>query len=413
MSVTGQSRYTVISADTHAGGSHAAYREFLEAKYRRRIRRLARRVQEPVRRPAATTAAPATGTTSCASRSWTRTGSSARSCSRTRCRRSFRPPRALRPPPPTARDYERRLAGIRAHNRWLGLRSAAAPERRAGIGQIFLNDVDDAMQDVTLHQGARAARWRPAPGRPADADGSRRCTTRTTTGCGRSCEDLEVTAQLPLGHRLARTTARYAVADAAVAGRDVVVLAPAPCAPHPAPAFSSASEPEVRRHRAGRVVGPAARWRRSTARSPEIGVRGRDRRDRFKSATHRCRKSADRVLPAELLDRRQLPQPASTRTTRDSVGIDKFMWGSDYPARRGHVPVHHASLRRSFHAGTDPAELPTVLAGNAASVYGLRPRRAGPEPRPSSGPTVDEVRQPVTSLPADANEALLKNAAAA
>ena len=33
-STTGtDSRYTVISADTHAGGSHASYREFLESKY--------------------------------------------------------------------------------------------------------------------------------------------------------------------------------------------------------------------------------------------------------------------------------------------------------------------------------------------------------------------------------------------
>src|SRR4051812_16898125 len=30
---TEQEHYTIISADTHAGASHAAYREFLEAKY--------------------------------------------------------------------------------------------------------------------------------------------------------------------------------------------------------------------------------------------------------------------------------------------------------------------------------------------------------------------------------------------
>ena len=29
----GNDRYTVISADTHAGGSHAMYREYLEEKY--------------------------------------------------------------------------------------------------------------------------------------------------------------------------------------------------------------------------------------------------------------------------------------------------------------------------------------------------------------------------------------------
>ena len=50
--------------------------------------------------------------------------------------------------PPTDEQYEHRLAGIRAHNRWLADWCGEYPERRAGIGQIFLNDVDDAIDDV-------------------------------------------------------------------------------------------------------------------------------------------------------------------------------------------------------------------------------------------------------------------------
>ena len=50
--------------------------------------------------------------------------------------------------PPKPDEYEHRLAGIRAHNRWLADWCARFPERRAGIGQIFLNDVDDAIDDV-------------------------------------------------------------------------------------------------------------------------------------------------------------------------------------------------------------------------------------------------------------------------
>ena len=44
--------YTIISADCHGGGSTAQYREYLEAKYHDGVRRVARRVQEPVPRPA-------------------------------------------------------------------------------------------------------------------------------------------------------------------------------------------------------------------------------------------------------------------------------------------------------------------------------------------------------------------------
>ncbi len=50
--------------------------------------------------------------------------------------------------PPEPEHYEHRLAGIRAHNRWLLDWCNEFPERRAGIGQIFLNDIDDAIDDV-------------------------------------------------------------------------------------------------------------------------------------------------------------------------------------------------------------------------------------------------------------------------
>lgn len=50
------------------------------------------------------------------------------------------------PPPPE--EYERALAGTRAHNRWLADFCREAPERRAGIGLIHLNDIDDAIADV-------------------------------------------------------------------------------------------------------------------------------------------------------------------------------------------------------------------------------------------------------------------------
>ena len=43
--------YVVITADSHAGGSHAQYREFLDPEVPRRLRRLAQQVQEPVQGP--------------------------------------------------------------------------------------------------------------------------------------------------------------------------------------------------------------------------------------------------------------------------------------------------------------------------------------------------------------------------
>ena len=49
---------------------------------------------------------------------------------------------------PTADDYERRWAGVQAHNRWLADFCAKAPGRRAGSAQVFLNDLDDTLAEV-------------------------------------------------------------------------------------------------------------------------------------------------------------------------------------------------------------------------------------------------------------------------
>lgn len=61
----------------------------------------------------------------------------------------FYPSGALTAPGPRGRDeYEFRFAGLRAHNRWLADFCREAPERWAGFAQIFLDDVDDAIEEV-------------------------------------------------------------------------------------------------------------------------------------------------------------------------------------------------------------------------------------------------------------------------
>ena len=49
---------------------------------------------------------------------------------------------------PPASEYKLRLEGIRAHNRWLVDFCNEYPDRRAGIGLIYLNDIDDAIADI-------------------------------------------------------------------------------------------------------------------------------------------------------------------------------------------------------------------------------------------------------------------------
>ena len=68
-------------------------------------------------------------------------------CSRT----PFRPsslPAISWPGRPRPTMYELRWAGLKAHNRWLADFCAETPGRRAGMAQIFLNDVDDAVAEI-------------------------------------------------------------------------------------------------------------------------------------------------------------------------------------------------------------------------------------------------------------------------
>jgi predicted TIM-barrel fold metal-dependent hydrolase len=68
-------------------------------------------------------------------------------------------------PPPRPEEYEHARAGLRAHNRWLADFCSEAPERRAGIGLIHLNDIDDAIEDVKwiAEQGLRGGVLLPLP----------------------------------------------------------------------------------------------------------------------------------------------------------------------------------------------------------------------------------------------------------
>ena len=51
--------------------------------------------------------------------------------------------------PPSPDEYEHRRAGIHAHNRWLMDFATSSPSGGPASGQIFLNDIDDAIEDAT------------------------------------------------------------------------------------------------------------------------------------------------------------------------------------------------------------------------------------------------------------------------
>ena len=50
--------------------------------------------------------------------------------------------------PQTAEEYRYRWEGIKAHNRWLVDFCAQLPGRRAGLAQVFVDDLDDAIAEM-------------------------------------------------------------------------------------------------------------------------------------------------------------------------------------------------------------------------------------------------------------------------
>jgi len=88
------------------------------------------------------------------------------------------------------------------------------------------------------------------------------------------------------------------------------------------------------------------------------------------------------------------------------LGLDRFMWGSDYPHDEGTGPFTREHLRQLFHTWPE-GNLKGFLGGTAAKVYDFDLRALEPLAE-QWGPTVTETHQPLLELPANPNEALVR-----
>jgi predicted TIM-barrel fold metal-dependent hydrolase len=88
---------------------------------------------------------------------------------------------------------------------------------------------------------------------------------------------------------------------------------------------------------------------------------------------------------------------------RHAVGVDRIMWGSDYPHKEASFPFSREALRVAF-AGVDPVEVQAMIGGNAAHLYRFDLGRLGPLAA-RVGPTHAEIAEPLPldAIPADAD----------
>jgi predicted TIM-barrel fold metal-dependent hydrolase len=78
---------------------------------------------------------------------------------------------------------------------------------------------------------------------------------------------------------------------------------------------------------------------------------------------------------------------------RHEIGIDKLMWGADYPHLEGAAPVHRETLRYIF-GGLPEEDLRRILGANAVDLWGFD---AGllQEVADRVGPTVEDLAEPL------------------
>jgi hypothetical protein len=81
---------------------------------------------------------------------------------------------------------------------------------------------------------------------------------------------------------------------------------------------------------------------------------------------------------------------------REQIGVERILWGSDYPHYEGSFPHTRKSLRHTFH-DVDPAQVRAILGENAARLYGFDLEKLAPLAS-RFGPTPEEVATP---LPAE------------
>jgi predicted TIM-barrel fold metal-dependent hydrolase len=396
--------YVIISADTHAGGSHAQYREFLDPKYRDDFDAWRNKYKNPFKD---------LKDTDLRIRNW---DSDRRDADQfadgvvaeviyPNTVPPFFPSFVLFAQPPTDDEYEHRHAGVQAHNRWMVDYVNQAPDRRAGIGQIFLNDIDDAIAD---------ALW---------------CKENGLRG-GVLIGAVPPTATWikPLYHpdydELWAACAENGIPVNAHSGTGGPVYPPAPAMPlvHFLEIPYYSQRPLVHMVLAGvfekhpklrfAITETGCAWippllesmdsLLNNMRSSKVGEM------RFDGETVPPRSASEYFSQSCSVGISQ-PSPADIAAGIDVLGIDKMMWGSDYPHEEGTHPFTREHLRQVM-GNLSPDQIQQILAGNAAEFYGFDMAKLQPY-ADKYGPTVAEIAEPLTELPDNPNQALERAAA--
>lgn len=308
----------------------------------------------------------------------------------------FMPGSVLSGKGPASRDeYEHRWAGLKAHNRWLSDFCKDSPGQRAGIGQVLLDDVDEAIAEVKRIKelGLTGGVLLPFDG---PLGGTTPLYMDVLEPLWQICEDLDV----PI-HK--HSSAPPEQPGAAGSGPGVVAI--------------GFAERQFFNHRAVAQMIFSGVFERHPGLKlvfSESGTGWVPRHLEMLDGLYRSGSDRNGLLsflvpsmdqlsmkPSEYFARNiylgaSLFLPSETKIRYD-IGIDRIMWGVDYPHSEGTYPYSKKAIALTF-SDVPPIEVADMLGRTAAEVYNFDLNHLQTL-ADEVGPTVGEVKCLPTSLP--------------
>jgi predicted TIM-barrel fold metal-dependent hydrolase len=309
------------------------------------------------------------------------------------------------PGPRSAAEYERRWAGLRAHNRWLKDFCDQAPGRRFGLAQMFIDNVDDAVAEI---------RWAKEAGlRGVLLPGDHHLKLHQLYYASYDpiwavCQELD----MPVGrHGSAVGSDEDGSVDAAHAMGMFETLY-----------FGQRTLPQLifagvfDRFPALKFVFTelgTGSWVIDQAAMLDRFARSALVPDSLSSMFAGKAVAKLSMLPSEYCQRNVWVSSllaGNDVPLRTEIGMDRLMWGSDFPHHEGTAPYTRQALRGVAY-DVPEADLRKLLAGTAAELYGadLEFLQTVAD---RIGPTVEEIAVPLRpeEIPGDVNFAYLRGA---
>ncbi len=381
-------RYTVVSADGHAGADVLDYKPYLSRRWHAEFDEWAESYVNPFADLLAATAY----------RSWDSERRAAERESQGVAAEVLFPNTV--PPffeesnlvalPPTEQDYERRWAGLKAHNRWLADFCSAAPGRRAGIAQVFFNRIEDALDEI---------RWARdnidvfggvlLPSIPPNSS-LRPLWDPYYEPLWSLCEQDDIPLNVHSGSGLPD----YGDLEPARA----IMLIELPWFAH-RPVWHLIFGGVLERHPRLRIAltEQGVGWLPRGLETLDWAYRRMTTSSSAEASFFGAVAESLTMTPTEYFGRNfwvgaSFLRPSESPLVRD-LGIDRVMWGDDYPHSEGAYPNNLEALRVAF-ASFSPDEVRPMVETNAASFYGFDLENLKPVGE-RIGPRVEDVRRPL------------------